>query len=198
MHRTEKVSKTKREIFSFDIFKLNLTSVFSGNYFFPDSSHFPASQQASTRALEVVSCMAVLTFHFAAKIFFMGFIYHFFPSLFCLIASMATAIVLHDGNRASFINGRSIVIPHSLMTLEGGSHAVSLDGHEIIVKLLTDRGEIIPVFTVPVAFSVDKDLNKIPIVKLLTEVLTSLASKKQDIIVASGLSEVVHYFINCK
>ena len=110
---------------------------------------------------------------------------------------MATAIILQsNGNRASFINGRSIVIPHSLMTLEGGSHAVSLDGHEIIVQLLMDRGEIIPVFTVPVAFSIDKDLNKIPIVKLLTEVLTSSASKRQDVIVASGLSEVAYYFIN--
>ena len=112
---------------------------------------------------------------------------------------MATAIFLQtdNGNRASFINGRSIVIPHSLMTLEGGSHAVSLDGPEIIVKLKTDRGKIIPVFTVPVAFSVDKDLDKIPIEKLLTEVLTSSASKRQDIVVASGLSEVAHCFINC-
>lgn len=112
---------------------------------------------------------------------------------------MATATFLqtNNGNRASFINGRSIVIPHSLMTLEGGSHAVSLGGHEIIVKLRTDRGEIVPVFTIPVAFSVDKDLNKIPIVKLLTEVLTLSASKRHDVIMASGLSEVAHHFINC-
>lgn len=99
--------------------------------------------------------------------------------------------------RASFINGRPINIPCSLLTLEGGKYAVRLDGHEISVKLRNEGGKINPEFVLPIAFSADEDLNKIPIVKLLTEVLTLAASKRQDVAVTAGQSEVSHSYINC-
>lgn len=130
----------------------------------------------------------------------MGFSHEIFFAVLCLSATAATAVVLMQKNvdcRASFINGRPITIPCSLLTLEGGKYVVSLDGHEISVKLSNEGGKINPEFVLPITFSADEDLNKIPIVKLLTEVLTLSASKRQDVAVISGQSEVSHFYVNC-
>ena len=128
----------------------------------------------------------------------MGFLHEIFIALLCLSATAATAVVMQNNVdcRASFINGRPINIPCSLLTLEGGKYVVSLDGHEINVKLRNEGGKINPEFMIPIAFSADEDLNKIPIVKLLTEVLTLSAYKRQDVVVTSGQSEVLHSHIN--
>lgn len=132
-------------------------------------------------------------------IFFMGFSHEIFIALLCLSATAATAVLMQKNVdcRASFINGRPITIPSSLLTLEGGKYVVNLDGHEISVKLSNEGGKINPEFVLPITFSADEDLNKIPIVKLLTEVLTLSASKRQDVAVISGQSEVYHFYINC-
>lgn len=129
----------------------------------------------------------------------MGFSHEIFIAVLCLSATAAAAVFMQNNVdcRASFISGRPINIPCTLLTLEGGKYVVSLDGHEISVKLSNEGGMINPEFVLPIAFSADEDLNKIPIVKLLTEVLTLSASKRQDVAVTSGQSEVSHSYINC-